>query len=108
MSDTNPNLGAELQQLSHLLEVLIIKEPDLAKAKQLSEKHQEVLNIIRVLVSANVDAATAEYAKATEGVEKANGEVLEAIKDLAKVAKTINTVAKVIDILGKLAKVAGL
>ena len=105
---SNTNLGAELQQLSHLLEVLIIKEPDLAKAKQLSEKHQEVLNAIRVLVSANVNSATAEYAKAREGVEKANGEALEAIKDLAKVAKTINTVAKVVDILGKLVKAAAI
>lgn len=41
MSSTS--LGAGLQQLSHLLEVLIIKESDITKAKQLSEKHQEVV-----------------------------------------------------------------
>lgn len=104
MSDTD--LGAELQQLSHSLETLIIKEPDVAKARQLSEKHQEVLETIRKLVSINVNAATAEYAHAREAVEKANNDILDAINDLAKVAKTINTIAKVVDVVGKLAAAA--
>ena len=102
---TDTTLGAELQQLTHLLEVLIIKEPDLVKAKQLRDKQEDVLNAIRVLVSANVTAASAEYAKARTGVEKANGQVIEAIKDLAKVAETINTIAKVVEKLAKAAAV---
>jgi hypothetical protein len=104
MSSTS--LGAELQQLSHLLEVLIIREPDIDKARQLSEKHQEVLNIIRRLVDINVNAATKEYIQARESVEQANAEAIVAIQDLAKVAKIINTIAKVVDILGKLAAAA--
>ncbi len=100
------SLGAELQQLSHLLEVLIIKESDISKAKQLSEKHQEVLNKIRELVDTNIDTATQKYIKAREGVVQANAEILAAIQDLAKVAETINTIAKVVDMLGKLAKAA--
>lgn len=99
-------LGAELQKLSLLLEVLIIEEPDIKKAKKLRDKHQEVLNIIRELVDANVNSATQQYQDAREAVEKANAEVLSAIQDLANVAKTINTIAKAMDILGKLAKAA--
>ena len=102
MSDTT--LGADLQQLSHLLEALIAKETDLKKKDDLREQLAKVFDSIQALVELNVKAATAEYAQAKEGVEKANGEVREAIKDLEKVAKTINTVAKVVDILGKLAK----
>ena len=104
MSDTT--LGADLQQLSHLLEALIAKEIDLKKKDDLREQLAKVFDSIQTLVELNVKAATAEYAQAKEGVEKANGEVLEAIKDLDKVAKTINTVAKVVDILGKLSKTA--
>lgn len=103
---SNTNLGAELQQLSHLLEVLIIKESDIKTAEKLRELHQEVLNMIRKLVDANVASATEEYVAAREGVEQANTEVLAAIQDLAKVAETINTIAKVVDVLGKLAKAA--
>lgn len=99
-------LGAELQKLSLLLEVLIIEEPDIKKAKKLRDKHQEVLNIIRELVDANVNSATQQYQDARGAVEKANTEVLSAIQDLANVAKTINTIAKAMDILGKLAKAA--
>jgi len=101
---SNPNLGAELQQLAHLLEVLIIKETNPAKARQLGEIHQVVIQTIQRLVSANIDAATEKYAEALKGVENANEQVLEAIKDLAKVAETINTIAKVLDILGRLAE----
>ncbi len=100
MSTTN--LGAELQQLSHLLEVLIIKEPDATRAKLLSDIHQDVLSEIRALVSANIDAATQQYAAASSAVEQANDNVLEAIKDLEKVADTIKTVAKVVDVLRQL------
>jgi len=35
---SNTSLGAELQQLSHLLEVLIIKEPDITKANKLRKE----------------------------------------------------------------------
>jgi ABC-type transporter Mla subunit MlaD len=104
MSDTN--LGLELQQLSHLLEALIIKEPDIDKAKQLREQHFEVLEKIRKLVDGNVAATTEELKQATESVEKANGQVIDALKDLQKVAETINTTAKVLETLGKLAAMA--
>ena len=99
-------LGAELQQLSHLLQALIAKETDLKKKDELREQLAKVLDSIQALVEVNVKAATAEYAKARKAIEKANGEVIEAMKDLAKVAETINTVAKVVDVLGKLAKAA--
>lgn len=103
---SNASLGSELQQLSHLLEVLIIKEPDATKAKQLSEKNQQVLNAIRRLVDINVNTATKEYAQARDSVEQANTKVLATIQDLTKVAETINTIAKVLDVVGKLAKAA--
>lgn len=105
---SNTSLGAELQQLSHLLEVLIIKEPEIEKAKKLREALQAVLNIIGELVDRNVDSATEEYANARKGVEQANAAAHAAIQDLAKVAETINTIAKVVDILGQLAKAAAL
>lgn len=103
---SNRTLGAELQQLSHLLQALIAKETDLKKKDELREQLAKVLDSIQTLVEVNVKAATAEYARAREGIEKANREVIEAINDLAKVAKTINTVARVVDVLGNLAKAA--
>ncbi|AEJ02732.1 hypothetical protein Nit79A3_2984 [Nitrosomonas sp. Is79A3] len=103
---SNTSLGAELQQLSHLLEILIIKEPDIGRKEQLREKLQEVLNIIRELVDANVAAATQEYAEARESVEQVNAKILVAIQDLAKVAETINNLSKELDILEKLLKAA--
>ena len=99
---SNTSLGAELQQLSHSLEILIIKEPDIGRKEQLREKLQEVLNIIRELVDANVAAATQEYAEARESVEQVNAKILVAIQDLAKVAETINNISKTLDILEKL------
>jgi septation ring formation regulator EzrA len=103
---SNTSLGAELQQLSHSLEILIIKEPDIGRKEQLREKLQEVLNIIRELVDANVAAATQEYAEARESVEQVNAKILVAIQDLAKVAETINNISKALDILEKLLKAA--
>ncbi|PXX11387.1 hypothetical protein [Nitrosomonas ureae] len=103
---SNTSLGAELQQLSYSLEILIIKEPDIDRKEQLREKLQKVLNIIRELVDANVLAATQEYTKARESVEQVNAKILVAIQDLAKVAETINNVSKALDILEKLLKAA--
>ncbi len=103
---SNISLGAELQQLSHSLEILIIREPDIGRKEQLRDKLQEVLNIIRELVDANVAAATQEYAEARESVEQVNAKILVAIQDLAKVAETINNISKALDILEKLLKAA--
>ncbi len=103
---SNTSLGAELQQLSHSLEILIIREPDIGRKEQLRDKLQEVLNIIRELVDANVAAATQEYAEARESVEQVNAKILVAIQDLAKVAETINNISKTLDILEKLLKSA--
>lgn len=103
---SNTSLGAELQQLSHSLEILIIREPDIGRKEQLRDKLQEVLNIIRELVDANVAAATQEYAEARESVEQVNAKILVAIHDLAKVAETINNISKTLDILEKLLKSA--
>lgn len=103
---SNTSLGAELQQLSHSLEILIIREPDIGRKEQLRDKLQEVLNIIRELVDANVAAATQEYAEARESVEQVNAKILVAIQDLAKVAETINNISKALDILEKLLKSA--
>ena len=103
---SNTSLGAELQQLSHSLEILIIREPDIGRKEQLRDKLQEVLNIIRELVDANVAAATQEYAEARESVEQVNAKILVAIQDLAKVAETINNISKALDILEKLLKAA--
>jgi|CXWL01.1.fsa_nt_gi septation ring formation regulator EzrA len=104
MSDTS--LGPELQQLSHSLEILIIREPDIGRKEQLRDKLQEVKNIIGKLVDANVAAATQEYAEARESVEQVNAKILVAIQDLAKVAETINNISKALDILEKLLKAA--
>ncbi|MDP1787472.1 hypothetical protein [Nitrosomonas sp.] len=103
---SNTSLGAELQQLSHSLEILIIREPDIGRKEQLRDKLQEVLNIIRELVDANVAAATQGYAEARESVEQVNAKILVAIQDLAKVAETINNISKTLDILEKLLKSA--
>lgn len=103
---TTSSLGAELRQLSHLLEALIIKEPDLAKKQLLREQLAKVFDSLQSLVDANVDAATKEYKKATKGVEQANGKVIDALKDLGQVAETIQTVGKAVDTLGKLVAAA--
>jgi hypothetical protein len=100
------NLGAELQQLSHLLEALIIKEPDFDKAKKIRDEQEKVLSLIRHLVSANVNAATKEYEKACGDLEKANAKVLEALADLKKVAQTIDAVAQAVELAGQLAAAA--
>lgn len=102
---SNSNLGAELQQLSHLLEVMIIKQNDVAQARLLSDIHQDVLAEIRSLVNANINTATPQYVSATASVKAANDEILDAIKDLKKVADSIKTVAKVVEVLRKLAEV---
>ena len=103
---SNTSLGAELQQLYHSIEILIIREAVIGRKEQLRDKLQEVLNIIRELVDANVAAATQEYAEARESVEQVNAKILVAIQDLAKVAETINNISKTLDILEKLLKSA--
>lgn len=103
---TQTSLGAELQQMSHLLEALIIKESDREKKKSLREQLAKVFDAIQALVDANVDAATHEYRRARKGIEAANGDIVDALKDLGKVAETIQSVGKAVDQLGKLAAAA--
>ncbi len=106
MTMTQTSLGAELQQMSHLLEALIIKETDREKKKSLREQLAKVFEAIQALVDANVDAANNEYRKARKGIEAANGDIVDALKDLGKVAETIQSVGKAVDKLGKLAAAA--
>lgn len=63
---TNSSLGAELRQLSFLLEALIIKEPDLAKKQLLREQLAKVFDSLQSLVDANIDAATKEFKEGHE------------------------------------------
>lgn len=100
------SLGAELQQLSHLLEALIVKEQDLTHKKQLRAQLAGVFDSIQSLVDSNVDAATHEYQKARHSVEHANAKIIAALTDLSQVAAAIATVGKVVDTLGKLAPAA--
>lgn len=103
---SNSTLGTDLIQLSHLLQALIAKEPDRNKKNALREQLAQVLDAIMVFVEMNVTAATAEYAAARKGIEQANNEIMDAMRDLAKVAETINTIAKVVEVIGKLAAAA--
>jgi len=102
----NDTLGNELQQLSHLLEALIVKETKPRNRKVLRDRLSEVLDAIQELVELNVAKATNEYNLALANVQKANSDILLAIQDLSRVAATINQLAQVVDVLGKLAVAA--
>lgn len=102
----NDTLGNELQQLSHLLEALIVKETKPRNRKVLRDRLSEVLDAIQELVELNVAKATNEYNLALANVQKANSDIILAIQDLSRVAATINQLAQVVDILGKLAVAA--
>lgn len=105
MSETT-SLGEDLQKLARSLEDLIDKESDLNKKDELRKELNKVFDAIQKLVKLNVKKATVEYQNAREGVEKANGQISEAMQDLAKVAETITTIAQVAEALGKLAAAA--
>lgn len=102
----NNTLGNELQQLSHLLEALIVKETNPSNRKVLRDRLSQVLDAIQELVELNVAKATNEYNLALANVQRANSDILLAIQDLSKVATTINQLAQVVDVLGKLAVAA--
>lgn len=94
------SLDAELQQLSHLLEILIINEADAAQTKLLNDIHQEIVSKTPALAFAKADDQQYEFA--SSAVEAANEKILEAIKDLDLVPDTIKALGKVVIMLGKL------
>ena len=96
-------LGEQLKALSDGILDLIQKSPDIDKKKELREKLTTVLTLTAKLVDANVDAATAEYKAAVDGLNKTNQAIKEALSDLAKVADTITRIAKAVDLVGKVA-----
>jgi len=93
-------LSAELQQLSHLLEILIINETDEAQTKSLNEIHQQILSKSRLL--ADTHAYAQQYEAAGSCVETTNEKILAAIKDLALVPEVITALSKIAVILEKL------
>jgi hypothetical protein len=90
---------------SNILE-LQQKTDDPVEKKTLRRQLMAVLEDTEVLIRANLNAANAQYQKATAGLDAANKAVGQALEDLSKVAKTIETIAKVVDVLGKLAAMA--
>lgn len=92
--------------MSHLLQALILSEPDIARKRQIRKQLTEVLNLTSELVDGNVDKATDEYREATDAIASANAEIIATLAELEKAAETIDRIARAVELLGKLAAMA--
>jgi hypothetical protein len=101
-----PTLGKDLQKMSHLLQALILSEPNVTKKKALRKQLTAVLDVTAQLVDRNVGEVTDLYRRSTGAVEQANAQIVLAMQDLGEVAETIDAVAQAVDLLAELAAMA--
>jgi uncharacterized phage infection (PIP) family protein YhgE len=101
-----PTLGKDLQKMSHLLQALILSEPNVAKKKALRKQLTAVLDVTAQLVDRNVGDVTDLYRRSTEAVEQANTQIIQAMQELSEVAATIDAIAQAVDLLAELAAMA--
>lgn len=99
-------LGEMLSSFSHELVTLIQSTNDIVRKRQLRDELDELHKLVGQLVDANVDRATPEYVKATQGLQAGSVAIQDAERDIAKVAQTIDTIAKTLDALEQVAKKA--
>lgn len=101
-----PTLGKDLQKMSHLLQALILSEPNVTQKKALRKQLTAVLDVTAQLVDRNVGDVTDLYRRSTEAVEQANAQIIQAMQELGEVAATIDAIAQAVDLLAELAAMA--
>ncbi len=101
-----PTLGKDLQKMSHLLQALILSEPNVTQKKELRKQLTAVLDVTAQLVDRNVGDVTDLYRRSTEAVEQANSQIIQAMQELGEVAATIDAIAQAVDLLAELAAMA--
>lgn len=101
-----PTLGKDLQKMSHLLQALILSEPNVTRKKELRKQLTAVLDVTAQLVDRNVGDVTDLYRRSTKAVEQANSQIIQAMQELGEVAATIDAIAQAVDLLAELAAMA--
>jgi len=92
--------------MSHLLQALILSEPNVTRKKELRKQLTAVLDVTAQLVDRNVGDVTDLYRRSTEAVEQANSQIIQAMQELGEVAATIDAIAQAVDLLAELAAMA--
>ncbi len=100
-SENDIPLGRRLLSILDSINDLIPKAST-EELEDLKQKRKKLLEQIGVLIDKNLDAASQEYKRATNGLKDASKSIQDAIRGMERVAEAIKAIAQAIDLVAKL------
>ena len=80
----------------------LIPKASSRELKDLKQSRKKLLQQISVLIDKNLDAASQEYRRATNGLKDASKTIQDALAGMKRVAEAIKAIAQAIDLIAKL------